>query len=186
MLPTLLLNVPTVGKCQALGPQPLSCAAQLAATTDLRCDDALADRDAGVWRTWQGRWGAAGEVTRGPATASGQPGLAPQLPSRCQLRVLLSFARDRVGACMGTLMGDEVAPESDDVFDEARRLDLPATPDLTTTESVQAAFADGLDAAAALGAAEAERSTNPPMLMATTLFAAIRSSPHGKAPGPSG
>jgi len=153
---------------------------------DGRFADALADRDAGVWRRPPGcrapeHDAVAADVS---ATGDGQVAMAWPLPSKRQRRALRRLAHGQLRGCVQTLTGQPAAAETDAVRDKTSTLFPADTPDLATAESLAAALPDQLAAAKAFG--DSRAGTAPRQLAAETVGAVIRSAARGKAPGPSG
>jgi len=186
LLLSLLFHFPARGVGRAPGPKPLSRAARLSALLDGRFADALADRDAGVWRRPPGcrapeHDAVAADVS---TTGDGQVAMAGPLPSMRQRRALRRLAHGQLRGCVQTLTGQPVAAETDAVRHKTSTLFPATTPDLATAESLAAAFPDQLAAAKVFG--DARAGTAPRQLVAETVGAVIRSAARGKAPGPSG
>eukprot|EP00168_Porphyra_purpurea_P017444 TRINITY_DN603_c0_g1_i4.p6 TRINITY_DN603_c0_g1~~TRINITY_DN603_c0_g1_i4.p6 ORF type:complete len:190 (-),score=35.40 TRINITY_DN603_c0_g1_i4:2496-3065(-) len=102
--------------------------------------------------------------------------------TRVQRRALRQVWRGRLSAAARTLQSAPVAPHTGAVWRAAQRLFPRATPELTTTASVEAEFGPELDVAAAHG----RTARAPSGLTAATVVATIRSAARGSAPGPSG
>jgi len=185
LLLSVVFHVPASGVGRAPGPKALSRAARLDALLDGRFADALADRDAGVWRQPPGGRatardaGAADVPAAGGAVAGGGP-----RPTKRQRRALRRLAHGQLWGCVQTLTGQQVAAETNAVRAKTSILFPAATLELATADSQASAFPTELAAAKAFGAARA--GTEPRQLAAETVVATIRLAARGKAPGPSG
>jgi len=185
LVPLVLLHVPDRGVGRAPGPKPLSRAARLDALLDGSFADALADRDAGVWRQLPGCRATAHDAKAAdvPAAGGGGGGGGAR-PTKRQCRALRRLAHGQLRGCVQTLTGQPVAAETDEVRAKTSSLFPAATPELATADSLAAAFPVELEKANAFG--EARAGTEPRRLAAETVVATSRSAARGKAPGPSG
>jgi len=184
LLPSVLFHVPARGTGRAPGPKPLSRAARLDALLDGRFPDALADRDAEVWRQPPGGRATAHDAGTADVAAAGGAvaGRGPR-PTKRQRRALHRLAHGQLRGCVQTLTGQPMAADTDEVRARTSTLFPAATPELATADSLAAALPTELAAAKAFGAARV--GPEPRQLAAETVVVTIRSVARGKAPGPS-
>jgi len=176
LLPTLLLH--HLAPAGAASHAPLTYAARAAAIFACDFAAALADRDAGVWRSAPGRAGARSR----PQDPGGGASRTPARVTAAQRRALRPVRAERLSAAARALTAAPVAPRTPAVWDKARSLFPPARPGLASLASVQEAFPAELAAAADFG----RDSGVPRVLPREAVGEAIRRAPRGSAFGPSG
>ena len=176
LLPSILLHYPAQGATTSSAPLPH--AARAAAVFSGDFSSALADRDAGVWRSAIRTAGKGWPLGAGRAAAPDAPGRV----KASQRRSLLLVRDGRLSAATRAPTAAPVEPRTTAVWDKACSLFPPARPGLATTESLEADFPGALAAAVDF----ARSAGVPDDLHREAVADAIRRAPRSSAFGPSG
>jgi len=167
LLPSVILHHPALGRAAASPPLTQAQRATTLLTGDFAA--AVADRDAGVWRSPP----RAARPRQGSPSGGG--------PTAAQRRALRLVRAGRLGAAASALTAAPVAPRAPAIWATARALFPPARPGLATAATLEVDFPDALAAAAEIGRAAGD----PAALPRGAVDAVIRRAPRGSAPGPS-
>jgi len=175
-LPSLIFHHPAP-RAAAARP-PLTHAARGAALLGADFLAALADRDAGVWRSPPSPSGR-----RQRARSAEEAGLSsPAQVTAGQRRALRLVRAGRLSAAARALLAAPVAPRTPAVWDKATLLFPQATPALASAAAIEGEFPDALEAATTF----ARSSGVPRELPREAVDDALRRAPRGTSPGPSG